>query len=77
MRKLGEDVVGAITALKAQPGHDLQIIGSGNLIQSLRAAYRPATSRSAHLRRLSRARRNSIGGPRWRMRVSNAVRCQD
>ncbi len=35
---LGEDVVGAITALKAQPGHDLQIIGSGNLIQSLQAA---------------------------------------
>ncbi len=35
---LGEDVVGAITALKAQPGLDLQIIGSGNLIQSLQAA---------------------------------------
>ena len=35
---LGEDVVGAITALKAQPGHDLQVIGSGNLVQSLHAA---------------------------------------
>jgi dihydrofolate reductase len=35
---LGDDVVGAITALKAQPGHDLQIIGSGKLIQSLQAA---------------------------------------
>ncbi|HET8731128.1 MAG TPA: dihydrofolate reductase family protein [Moraxellaceae bacterium] len=35
---LGEDLVGAISALKAQPGHDLQIIGSGNLIQSLQAA---------------------------------------
>lgn len=35
---LGEDVVSAITALKAQPGHDLQIIGSGNLIQTLQAA---------------------------------------
>jgi dihydrofolate reductase len=35
---LGEDVVEAITALKAQPGHDLQIIGSGNLIQSLQVA---------------------------------------
>ncbi|MBL8380494.1 MAG: dihydrofolate reductase family protein [Burkholderiales bacterium] len=35
---LGSDVVGAIAALKAQPGHDLQIIGSGNLIQSLHAA---------------------------------------
>jgi len=35
---LGEDVVEAITALKAQPGYDLQIIGSGNLIQSLQAA---------------------------------------
>jgi dihydrofolate reductase len=32
------DVVSAITALKAQPGPDLQIIGSGNLIQSLHAA---------------------------------------
>jgi len=35
---LGEDVVSAITALKAQPGLDLQIIGSGNLIQTLQAA---------------------------------------
>src|SRR2546430_7509242 len=32
------DVVSAITALKRQPGHDLQIIGSGNLIQTLQAA---------------------------------------
>src|SRR5438067_2307392 len=31
---LGGDVVPAITALKGQPGHDLQIIGSGNLIQT-------------------------------------------
>ena len=30
--------VSAITALKVQPGHDLQIIGSGNLIQTLQAA---------------------------------------
>src|SRR3984957_7819432 len=35
---LGVDVVSAITALKVQPGHDLQIIGSGNLIQTLQAA---------------------------------------
>jgi dihydrofolate reductase len=35
---LGGDVVAAITALKAQPGLDLQIIGSGNLIQTLQAA---------------------------------------
>jgi dihydrofolate reductase len=35
---LGGDVVSAITALKALPGHDLQIIGSGNLIQTLHAA---------------------------------------
>ncbi len=35
---LGEEVVPAIAALKAQPGRDLQIIGSGNLIQSLEAA---------------------------------------
>jgi dihydrofolate reductase len=35
---LAGDVVSAITALKAQPGHDLQIIGSGNLIQTLQAA---------------------------------------
>ena len=32
------DVVSAIMALKAQPGLDLQIIGSGNLIQTLQAA---------------------------------------
>lgn len=32
------DVVSAITALKIQPGLDLQIIGSGNLIQTLQAA---------------------------------------
>ncbi|MCA1816163.1 MAG: dihydrofolate reductase family protein [Acidobacteria bacterium] len=32
------DVVPAITALKAQPGPNLQIIGSGNLIQTLQAA---------------------------------------
>jgi dihydrofolate reductase len=35
---LGGDIVSAITALKKQPGHDLQIIGSGNLIQTLQAA---------------------------------------
>ena len=32
------DVVEAVAALKAQPGNDLQIVGSGNLIQSLQAA---------------------------------------
>lgn len=32
------DVVAAITAIKSQPGPDLQIIGSGNLIQTLQAA---------------------------------------
>ena len=32
------DVVSAIVALKAQAGPDLQIIGSGNLIQTLQAA---------------------------------------
>ena len=32
------DVVSAIIALKAQPGLDLQMIGSGNLIQTLQAA---------------------------------------
>ena len=32
------DVVAAIVALKAQPGPDLQMIGSGNLIQTLQAA---------------------------------------
>jgi dihydrofolate reductase len=35
---LGGDVVSAITALKGQRGHDLQIIGSGNLIQTLQVA---------------------------------------
>lgn len=35
---LGGDAVAAITALKAQRGQDLQIIGSGNLIQALQAA---------------------------------------
>src|SRR5258706_10357946 len=35
---LGGDIVAAITALKGQPGRDLQIIGSGNLIQTLQAA---------------------------------------
>jgi dihydrofolate reductase len=35
---LDSDVVSAIVALKAQPGADLQIIGSGNLIQTLQAA---------------------------------------
>jgi dihydrofolate reductase len=32
------DVVSAIIALKAQPGPDLQMIGSGNLIQTLQSA---------------------------------------
>jgi dihydrofolate reductase len=32
------DVVSAIIALKAQPGPDLQMIGSSNLIQTLQAA---------------------------------------
>jgi dihydrofolate reductase len=32
------DVVPAVTALKALPGLDLQVIGSGNLIQTLQAA---------------------------------------
>ena len=35
---LGDDVVAAIAALKSQNGPDLQIIGSGNLIQTLQAA---------------------------------------
>jgi dihydrofolate reductase len=35
---LGPDVAGAIAALKAKPGLDLQIIGSAGLIQSLHAA---------------------------------------
>ena len=32
------DVVAAIASLKAQPGQDLQIIGSGKLLQTLQAA---------------------------------------
>ena len=32
------DVIAAVAALKAEAGHDLQIIGSGNLIQTLQAA---------------------------------------
>jgi dihydrofolate reductase len=32
------DVVSAISALKAQPGPHLQVIGSGNLVQTLQAA---------------------------------------
>lgn len=32
------NVVSAVIALKAQPGPDLQIIGSGNLVQTLQAA---------------------------------------
>jgi len=35
---LGGDILSAITALKVQPGPALQIIGSGNLIQTLQAA---------------------------------------
>ncbi len=35
---LDGDVVSAIIALKAQPGPDLQVIGSGNLIHTLQAA---------------------------------------
>lgn len=35
---LDGDVVSAIIALKAQPGPDLQMIGSGNLMQTLQAA---------------------------------------
>ena len=35
---LGDDVVAAITALKVKSGPDLQIIGSGNLIQTLQSA---------------------------------------
>ena len=41
------DVVSAIIALKAQPGPDLQMIGSGNLIQTLQAASLIASSTSA------------------------------
>jgi len=33
------DAISAITALRALPGPDLQIIGSGNLIQTLQAAF--------------------------------------
>ncbi|HUP10476.1 MAG TPA: dihydrofolate reductase family protein [Caldimonas sp.] len=32
------DVVAAVAALKSQPGLDLQVIGSGNLVQTLQAA---------------------------------------
>lgn len=32
------DVVAAVAALKAQPGPDLQVIGSGNLLQTLQSA---------------------------------------
>lgn len=35
---LGADVVTAVAALKSQSGLDLQVIGSGHLIQTLRAA---------------------------------------
>jgi len=35
---LGGDVVAAIAKLKASPGQNLQVIGSGNLIQTLQAA---------------------------------------
>lgn len=35
---LSGDVVAAVTALKAEAGLDLQVIGSGNLIQTLQAA---------------------------------------
>ena len=35
---LGGEIVSAVSALKAQPGQTLQIIGSGNLIQTLQAA---------------------------------------
>ena len=35
---LDGDVAAAVAALKAEPGLDLQIIGSGNLIQTLQAA---------------------------------------
>jgi dihydrofolate reductase len=35
---LGVDIVAAINVLKGQPGHDLQIIGSGHMIQTLQAA---------------------------------------
>jgi dihydrofolate reductase len=35
---LGDDVVAGISALKSHNGYDLQMIGSGNLIQTLQAA---------------------------------------
>lgn len=35
---IGGDLVSSISALKVQPGHDLQIIGSGNMMQTLQAA---------------------------------------
>lgn len=35
---LRSDIVQAVNELKAKPGHDLQIIGSSNLIQTLQAA---------------------------------------
>jgi dihydrofolate reductase len=35
---LGDDVVASVAALKNEAGNDLQIIGSGNLIQGLQAA---------------------------------------
>lgn len=35
---LGSDLVSAVSRLKQRPGHDLQIIGSGNLIQTLQGA---------------------------------------
>lgn len=35
---LGDDVVTALSALKNDPGKDLQVIGSGNLVQTLHAA---------------------------------------
>ncbi|MFN8391397.1 MAG: dihydrofolate reductase family protein [Bdellovibrionota bacterium] len=35
---LGDDAVAALRKLKAQPGRDLQTIGSANLLQSLQAA---------------------------------------
>lgn len=37
-RLLGDDVVRAVARLKQETGKDLQVIGSGNLVQSLQAA---------------------------------------